>query len=97
MRQKNVEKHMKDELAAAIALAITELFNVTVSVELSRPDEQFGDFATNVALQLTKLVGQNPHAIAERLKPKLESSLAGWVSEVSIAGPGFLNMRLRTY
>lgn len=85
---------MKDELAAAIAQAITELFSVTISVELSRPDEQFGDFATNVALQLSKLVGENPRSIAESLKPKLESSLAAWVGEVSIAGPGFINLRL---
>lgn len=86
---------MRDELAAAIAQAITELFNVTINVEISRPDEQFGDFATNVALQLTKQVGQNPRAIAESLQPKLADSLHEWVSEVTIAGPGFLNLRLR--
>ncbi len=85
---------MKDELNAAITAAVTELFAVTASVELTRPDEQFGDYATNVALQLCKQLGQNPRAIAETLQPKLESSLAAWVTEVTIAGPGFLNLRL---
>jgi arginyl-tRNA synthetase len=85
---------MRHQLATAIAQAVTELFNVSVDIELSRPDDQFGDFATNVALQISKQLGQNPRVIAEQLKIKLEARLAEWVSEVSIAGPGFLNLRL---
>jgi arginyl-tRNA synthetase len=34
--------------------AAKDLFNVDIEPELTRPDEQFGDFATNVAMQLGK-------------------------------------------
>ena len=85
---------MKDQLVETINQAVVELFAITANVELSRPDEQFGDFATNVALQLAKQVGQNPRAVAEQLLPRLETDLSDWVSEVTIAGPGFLNLRL---
>jgi arginyl-tRNA synthetase len=85
---------MRQELAAAIRSAVMELFAVDAPVELTRPDAQFGDYATNVALQLSKQLGQNPRAIAESLQPKLADALSQWVSEVTIAGPGFLNLRL---
>jgi arginyl-tRNA synthetase len=85
---------MNDTLATAITQAVSELFAVSVTIELSRPDEQFGDFATNVALHLSKQLGQNPRTIAESLQTELLSSLAAWVSDVAIAGPGFLNFRL---
>jgi len=52
-----------------------------------------GDMATNVAMTLTKLAGKPPRVIAEILKPRLEA-LAG-VAAVEIAGPGFINMRLK--
>lgn len=85
---------MKPELERAISAAVTKLFDLEQSVELTRPDEQFGDFATNVALQLSKQLGQNPREIADKLAEKLRSDLAEQVSEVTVAGPGFLNLTL---
>ena len=52
------------EISAAIQNACKELFNVDIEVILTRPDEQFGDYATNVALQLSKQLGKNPREIA---------------------------------
>ncbi|MEO7364087.1 MAG: arginine--tRNA ligase, partial [Candidatus Saccharimonadales bacterium] len=85
---------MRHDIVAAIELAVTQLLAVSCSVELTRPDEQFGDYATNVALQLSKQLGQNPRVIAESLHPKLTEALGEWVSEVTIAGPGFMNLKL---
>lgn len=85
---------MKTELEQQIAAACQELFGVEISVELGRPDEQFGDYATNVALQLAKPVGQNPRRIGETLAAKLRDVLSGQVSEISVAGPGFVNLKL---
>lgn len=87
---------MKSELEQAIAQAAKELFNVDVTVELTRPDEQFGDYATNVALQLSKQLGKNPREIADTLAKSDELMHAASVSvrEVSVAGPGFLNIKL---
>jgi arginyl-tRNA synthetase len=85
---------MKRELEEKLVAAIKELFNVEVPVELTRPDEQFGDYATNVALQLAKQIGKNPREIAETLADKLREELTEQVSTVTIAGPGFINLKL---
>jgi arginyl-tRNA synthetase len=82
------------EIQTAIAAVVTELFDAQVEVELTRPDEQFGDYATNVALKLSKQVGKNPREIAELLAAKIREDLAGTVASVSVAGPGFLNVTL---
>jgi len=83
---------MKQELEQAVAAAVKDLFGVETRVELTRPDEQFGDYATNVALQLAKQVGKNPREIAEAIKEKLAG--AEQLQSVEIAGPGFLNLKL---
>jgi arginyl-tRNA synthetase len=85
---------MKRELEQAIAETAKNLFDTDVDVELTRPDEQYGDYATNVALRLAKQVGKNPREIAEALSVKLRETLADEVAEVAVAGPGFLNLRL---
>jgi arginyl-tRNA synthetase len=83
---------MKQELEQTVATAVKELFGIDVQVELARPDEQFGDYATNMALQLAKQVGKNPREIAEALRDKLASN--GQLQSVTVAGPGFLNLTL---
>lgn len=81
-------------LSQAASAVVLELFDIKTDIILTRPDPQFGDFATNVALQLSKELGQNPRQIAESLKSSLQTKLADQVSEVTIAGPGFINFRL---
>jgi arginyl-tRNA synthetase len=75
-----------------ISQLIKQLFDVDTDVTLTRPDPQFGDYATNVALQLAKPLGKNPRTIAEEIAGKLRES--DDFAEVSIAGPGFINIRL---
>jgi len=75
-----------------IKTKVHELFNTEVDVKLTRPDPQFGDYATNVAMQLAKPLGKNPREIAEELAAKLRAS--GEFSDVTIAGPGFINLRV---
>lgn len=83
---------MRQELETRIARIIKKLFSLDVSVELTRPDEQFGDYATNVALQLSKQLGRNPHEIAESIAAELDSG--GQLAGADIAGPGFINLTL---
>jgi arginyl-tRNA synthetase len=63
----------------------------SVAVEPPR-DPSHGDLATNAAMVLAKAAGTNPRALAEVIKPKLEAIPS--VSQVEIAGPGFINLRL---
>ncbi len=85
---------MKQDLERAIATAVQELFGVGAVIELSRPEEQFGDYATNVALQLAKQVGKSPRDVGEALAVKIRENLPDTVKDVTVAGPGFLNVAL---
>lgn len=86
---------MKQEIVQALAAACSELFALTdVVVVLTRPDEQFGDYATNIAMQLAGTLHKNPREVAEMIAAHVRVLLRGKITEVSVAGPGFLNIRL---
>ncbi len=85
---------MKDYIESAIAGICRELFGAEVRVELTRPDEQFGDFATNVALQIAKQVNKNPREVAEQIVEHVRTHLGGKIRDITIAGPGFINFKL---
>src|SRR5215218_8401058 len=80
-----------EEIRKVIQTAVKDVFNVAVEPELTRPDEQFGEYSTNVALQLAGTVGKNPREIAEALVGKIVSPS---ITKAEVAGPGFLNMTL---
>lgn len=62
-------------------------------VKVERPkNREHGDWATNIALQLGKKVGKNPREVASLLANRI-LGIDG-VSQVDIAGPGFLNIVL---
>ena len=62
-----------------------------VGVEAPR-DPSHGDVATNAAMVLSKAVGTNPRALADIISAKLKEDAD--VAEISVAGPGFINIRL---
>ncbi len=80
---------MKQDLTAIITQACQKLFATDVTVELMRTDEAFGDYATNVALQLAGLLKQPPRQIADQLAGALRDPL---IANVAVAGPGFINV-----
>jgi len=80
-----------DDLVADGALP-ADLDRKNVTVEPPR-DPSHGDLATNAAMVLAKGAGTNPRALAEAIKPKLEAIPP--VTSVEIAGPGFINLRLK--
>ena len=56
-----------------------------------------GDLATTVAMQLAKPLKLNPRQLAENLRTKLlaNPAFASWVEALDIAGPGFINIKLK--
>jgi arginyl-tRNA synthetase len=56
-----------------------------------------GDFASTAAMQLAKPLKLNPRQLAEGLRESLLAAPAyqRWVDAVEIAGPGFINFRLK--
>jgi len=81
-----------DELVAEGALA-ADLDRRNVAVEPPR-DAAHGDLATNAAMVLAKAARTNPRALADLIKPKLEALPT--VTSVEVAGPGFINLRLKS-
>ncbi len=82
-----------EHISTAIAAIIKDEFDTDQAPVLSRPEPQFGDYTTNVAMQLAKPLGQNPRAIAEKIAEKLSED--GEYQSVEVAGPGFLNITLK--
>lgn len=65
------------------------------SPSLERPKQAaHGDYATNAAMLLPKIVGAAPPMIAERLTVALQEYLGENLAAIETAGPGFLNLTL---
>ena len=79
------------EITQAIQTVCNDLFHIDTDVVLTRPEEQFGDYATNIALQLAKQLGKNPREIAQSIADALKHDA---IQSVEVAGPGFINITL---
>ncbi|MGQ0655911.1 MAG: arginine--tRNA ligase [Betaproteobacteria bacterium] len=63
-------------------------------IVLERPKQAgHGDFSSNLALQLAKQLKRNPRELAKALADALEPT--GLIEKAEIAGPGFINFRLK--
>ena len=89
-----------EELSSAVTACLHDAidagdFSIDVprEVRVERPkNRDHGDWATNIALQLSKQAGMNPRQFAQILSGRLEK--IDGVAKVDIAGPGFLNITL---
>ncbi|WP_286788303.1 MULTISPECIES: arginine--tRNA ligase [unclassified Pseudomonas] len=88
---------MKDTIRQLIQNALERLtaegilpdgLTPTIQVENTK-DKSHGDFASNIAMMLAKPAGMKPRDLAEKLIAALPADPS--VSQVQIAGPGFLN------
>ncbi len=91
---------IKEQLTAAIGQAAAramadgvftagELPEITLEVP---PQKEFGDYATNFAMQSAKAARSNPRSIAQAIVDRLNEP---WLDKVVIAGPGFINFYLK--
>ena len=89
-----------EQLEAAIKAALERAFKagslsgqIPASIKLERPkDRDHGDYATSIALQLAKPAGKNPRDVAQIICDLLAGT--DGISQVDIAGPGFINITL---
>ena len=90
---------VKQELLAALAGELERLSpGASSRAAFESPKvAAHGDLACTAAMQLAKPLKQNPRALGEQLKAALEATpaFAQWVDAIEIAGPGFLNIRLK--
>ena len=88
---------MKDYLRTQIRRVLDALGDVPddFEIELEAPDRpEHGDLATNTALRLASVLGDNPRSIAETLAERLRGRVdPARIKSVEVAGPGFVNFR----
>ena len=88
--------NLKEKIKEMIKSALNELsieFNLeSIVVEVPKTREQ-GDFSTNIAMQLTKVLKDNPRNIAEKIVEVLSKN-TNEIKTIEIAGPGFINIYL---
>ena len=90
---------MKTITAELTDMVVANLENLGILNVLKKVEEvqicknpKFGDFQSNHAFQIGKIQRTNPRQVAETVKETFGDN--GAFSEVSVAGPGFLNFRL---
>lgn len=83
--QKNIEKALHD----LYELEDTSL----IMIEIPR-DNTNGDYSTNIAMRLAKVLRRAPQIIAKELSEKL-TEICDDVEKIDVAGPGFINFWMK--
>ena len=85
------------KICDVIKQSVNEAFSLEVEdqmVMVERPrDPKMGDYSTNIAMRLAKSLHKKPVDIANELVEVLKKNLTE-ASEVSVAGPGFINFKI---
>ena len=86
-----------EKISELLKSAISALYDIETEVDLvEAPKETGADFATNLAMGLVKSLKRNPMEVAEEIRARVleldeqEKS----ISEIEIARPGFINIKL---
>ncbi|GAB4217441.1 MAG: arginine--tRNA ligase [Rhodoferax sp.] len=92
-------QHIKTELLTVLQQTLDGLApGVSAKAAFESPKvAAHGDWATTAALQLAKPLKQNPRQLAQTLSDQLMAhpAYARWVQALEVAGPGFINLRLK--
>ena len=90
--------NIQDTIITAVTKAVKEVCDYEpehklVMVETPR-DPKMGDYSTNIAMRLAKIVRKKPADIAASLVPVIARELPEAAS-VTVAGPGFINFKMK--
>ena len=91
---------VKLEIVAAFEAALASTTGIAAAdmpvIALERPKiASHGDLACNVALQLAKKLKKNPRELALAVTAALLAQPGGVIEAAEVAGPGFINLRIR--
>ena len=93
-RVNDLSKVVKEAIYEMICKSLNKMdenLNKDFRVEIP-PNEQFGDFSTNVAMINAKIVKTSPRKLAEKIADMLKENSE--IEQIEIAGPGFINLFL---
>ena len=91
---KSTLNELKNRVQAALVAAFGDEYQETDPLLVSTNNPKFGDYQANVAMSLAKPLKSNPRAIATKISENLDVS--DLCEAPSIAGPGFINFKLKT-
>lgn len=94
---KLIISELADYFLKALQQAFPELTRNQIPLEITpSTQEEFGHYQCNSAMKLAKVLKKNPRQVAEAVLAELKKidEFNAIVSELSIAGPGFINVRL---
>ncbi len=95
MAVNKIEVSLKEVLRKAIIdLEYVEDYALEQIVIEIPKNKAHGDYSTNLAMQLTKILRRNPREIAQGIVEAIDKE-AGHIDHVEIAGPGFINLFLK--
>lgn len=87
-----------EKIKQLLKLVISTLYGVEIEANVvAAPKDTGADFATNIAMSLTKTLKRNPLEIAEEIRGELlrqAESENGVIDNVEVAKPGFINIKL---
>ena len=86
-----MQKILKEEIKKVVLAQYPDVETKSITVE---PSDNFGDYASNVALVLAGQVDKNPREIAEKIIEKLQEAKIKDIKKIDVAGPGFVNFYL---
>ncbi|MBR2701346.1 MAG: arginine--tRNA ligase [Erysipelotrichaceae bacterium] len=89
---------VEEKLITTLKRIVTDKYGIDpddrmVMIEIPK-DNANGDYSTNLAMRLTKLLRRRPQEIAAEIKEEILSRLSE-VENIEIAGPGFINFWIR--
>ena len=86
---------MEEKIRKVVQEALAEVGAPGVSFAVEQPAEMaHGDYATNAALAAAKQLGREPLELASELAGRIEYALGESTANVTVAGPGFVNITL---
>jgi len=91
-RNMNVLAELRIRLAKVLSEMIPDSGPYVLMLKPAQ-DSNFGDFQANCAMPLSKYLGRQPRVIASEIASKIE--VADFCQAPEVAGPGFINLRLR--
>jgi arginyl-tRNA synthetase len=87
-------RELNERFSQALSKAFGQEIIPTDPLVVMASNPKFGDYQCNVALSLTKVLGENPRAIAQKITENLD--IADICLPPTIEGPGFINLSLKT-
>ena len=94
---KDIITKIKNQITQAISKSVESISDNAlkdIEIEIETPKEkEHGDFSSNIAMKLARVLKTNPRAIAQKITDGIETE-GTYIEKIEIAGAGFINFYL---